>query len=66
MFSYLSRHSGKEEINKQQFVLLLQSLELRIDVGQIASLFGYLEEGRSGVVLRSKWEDRLNMVYIEL
>jgi DNA-binding transcriptional MerR regulator len=54
-FSYLSRHSTREEVRKQDFVLLLQTLELKCDLAAINSLFTHLEDGRRGVVTRSKW-----------
>ena len=41
-FSYLSRHNSREEIKKEEFVLLMQTLELKCDLASINSLFSHL------------------------
>lgn len=64
-FSYLTRHTSREELRKQDFVLLLQTLELRCDLAAINSLFTHLEDGRRGVVSRAKWEEKLQLVQLE-
>lgn len=61
-FSYFSKHNPKELISRQEFLLLLQSLEQKLDLTQISNLFQFLDERQTGSLGRQRWEEKLSLV----
>lgn len=47
------------------FLLLLQSLNLKLDLSQLSGLFQFLDERQSGTLNRQRWEEKLALVRLE-